>query len=30
MSNFLKVTAVVAAIYGIVGVLFPNFLLTNY
>jgi len=30
MSNFLKVLAVVAAIYGIVGVLFPSFLLTNY
>jgi hypothetical protein len=30
MSNFLKVVAVVAGIYGIVGVLFPNFLLTNY
>jgi hypothetical protein len=30
MSNFLKAVAVVSAIYGIAGVLFPNFLLTNY
>ena len=29
MSNFLKALAVVATIYGIAGVLFPNFLLTN-
>jgi hypothetical protein len=30
MKTFLKVTAVVAAIYGIVGVLAPSFLLANY
>jgi hypothetical protein len=30
MSNFLKALGVVAGIYGIAGVLFPNFLLTNY
>jgi len=30
MTMFLKFTAVVAAIYGIVGVLFPSFLLANY
>lgn len=30
MTIFLKVTAVVATVYGIVGVLLPNFLLTNY
>lgn len=30
MKTFLKVTAVVAGIYGISGVLVPNFLLANY
>ncbi len=30
MKTFLKVTAVVAAIYGMVGVLVPSFLLANY
>jgi len=30
MKTFLKVTAVVAAIYGISGALMPSFLLANY
>ena len=30
MRVFLKILAVVAVIYGIAGVLLPDFLLTNY
>ena len=30
MTTFIKLSPVVAAVYGIVGVLLPGFLLTNY
>jgi hypothetical protein len=30
MTLFLKITAAVALIYGLVGVIFPSFLLANY